>query len=110
MQVVPMITVNATSSAHNDKRITKLLIIVSLCFALLTLPSSLYILLIPYFYQNRSDAVALDNPAFLVVGNCLLVNHSVNYFLYILASKTFRKEAQVAFNSLLTICVRNNQN
>ncbi len=81
-QVVPMITVNAASSAHNDKRITKLLLVVSLCFTLLTLPSSLYILLIPYFYENRSDAVALDNPAFLVVMTCLLVNHSINYLLY----------------------------
>ena len=110
MQVGPMITVNATANPQNDKRITKLLLIVSLCFAILTLPSTMYFLIVSYFNENISDAVALDNPAYFVVMSCLLVNHSINYILYIMGSKTFRKEAQVAFNSLLTICVRNNQN
>ncbi len=110
MQVGPMITVNATSNPQNDKRITKLLLIVSLCFAILTLPSSIYFLIVSYSNENISDDVALDNPAYFVIVGCLLVNHSINYILYFMSSKTFRKEAQVAFNFLLTICVRNNQN
>ncbi len=106
-QVAPL---NATSTINNDKRITKLLIIISLCFAVLTLPSSIYILLAPYFYDDLSNAVATESPAFQVVLDCLLINHSVNYFLYIMAGKTFRKEALAAFKSLFTICTGNNQN
>ena len=109
-QVAPMISINATTPPQNDKRITKLLIIVSLCFTVLNLPTSIYIVLVPYFYNNVSEAVAPDNPAFQVVMDCQLINHSINYFLYILASKTFRKEAVVAFRSLFSIFARNNQN
>ncbi len=106
-QVVPR---NATSTVKSDKRITKLLIIVSLCFAVLVLPSSFYILTLGLFYDNVAEAVDPKSPVFQVVRGCLLLNHSINYFLYIVASKTFRKEAMVAFKSLFNIFERNNQN
>ncbi len=99
-QVAPL---NATSTANNDKRITRLLIIVSLCFAVLILPGGIYMLLIPSLYEDFSEAIDPYNPVFQAVMNCLLLNHSVNYVLYIMASKTFRKEAQVVFNSLFKL-------
>ncbi len=110
-QVAPL---NATSNV-NDKRITKVLIIVSLCFALLVIPSSLYmlyILILRSFYDNVAEAEAVDpqSPLYQVVMDCLLINHSINFLLYIMSSKTFRKEAVEAFKSLFNICVRNNQN
>ncbi len=94
-QVAPM---NATHTM-NDKRITRLLIIVSLCFVLLTLPLPLYGALIPILYENIAEGFAPDNVIYQVVKICLLINHSINFLLYIMASKSFRKEAQMVFKS-----------
>ena len=58
-------------------------------------------LLVPFLYDDYSEAFAPDNPAYHVIMACTLLNHSINYFLYILASKTFRKEAKVVFMSIL---------
>ncbi len=100
MQVAPL----DASSTVNDKRITKLLIIVSLSFALLTLPFSFYILILRFFYGNNlAEGMDPENLVHQVVINCLLINHSINYFLYILSSKTVRKEAMEAFKSLFII-------
>ena len=106
IQVAPL---NATSNPNNDKRITKLLMTVSLCFVLLITPSGIYVILIPYFYDDITEALDPDNPAYQAVVDCLLINHSINYFLYIIASKTFRKEAKAVFKSRLSIFVRNTQ-
>ncbi len=108
-QVAPL-NATANATANNDKRITILLIVVSLCFAILILPSGIYMLLIPFLYDDYSEAFAPDNPAYHTILDCTLLNHSINYFLYILASKTFRKEAKVVFKSILNVIVRNNQN
>ncbi len=96
MQVAPM---NATHTMNFDKRITRLLIIVSLCYVLLTLPLPIYGALIPVLYENIAKGFAPDNVIYQIVKGCLLINHSINFVLYIMASKTFRKEAQMVFKS-----------
>lgn len=98
---------NATPTSNNDKRITRLLIIVSHSFVLLILPSGIFFVLVPFLYENAGEALAPDNMAYQAVKICVLINHSINFFLYIMASKTFRKEAQTVFKSLFGIfCCR----
>ncbi len=113
-QVAPILNAHFNAipnpMAKNDKRITILLILVSLSFSILILPSGIYMTLVPFMYEDFSEAfaLALDDPVYQVIMDCALLNHSINYFLYLIASKTFRKETKAIFRCILNFIVRIN--
>ncbi len=102
--VVPL---NSVSGMNQDKRITKMLIIVSLSFSMFVLPQGFYLALGQFFYEHISEAVANDNPAWQTVSCWYLLNHSLNFFQYILSGKKFREESKNAFKSIINIFRRN---
>ncbi len=99
---VAPVNVNTTQS-NQDKKITRLLVVVSLCYVLFTVPKGIYFLLIPHLYDDVSEAISGRNPAFLVVNNLFLLNHCANLYLYLLSSKTFRDETKLVFKTLWNI-------
>ncbi len=102
--VVPL---NAVSGVNQDKRITKMLIIVSLSFTMFVLPQGMYLLLAAFFYEHISEAVGQDNPAWQTILCWYLLNHSLNFFQYILSGKKFREESKNAFKSIINMFKRN---
>ncbi len=99
-----------TSSSQRERKVTKLLIAVSLCYVLFILPKGIYFTLIPHLYDNVSEAISMKNAAFQVINNLNLLNHSTNFFLYLLSNKTFRRETQLVFTPFLAFFTRNQQN
>ncbi len=101
-RVAPM---NSTAVSNHDKRVTRLLLLVSLCFIICLLPSGIYFSLIPYLYRERMQAFAADNLAWQATLDLLIINQSLNYFLYIASGKKFRNEAKTVFKSICE-CLR----
>ncbi len=99
---------NASSTHVHDKRVTRVLLLVSGCFVALILPSGVYISLIPFMYrEDFSQAFTPDNLAFQMISNCTLINHSVNLLLYICTGSKYRQEAKAALSCLKTCpCIR----
>ncbi len=99
---------NASSTHVHDKRVTRVLLLVSGCFVALILPSGVYISLIPFMYkEDFSQAFAPDNLAFQMISNSILINHSVNLILYICTGRKYRQEAKAALSCLKTCpCIR----
>ena len=100
-------TNNTISRQIHENKITQMLVIITLCYVLLLVPSGVYFGIAPFIYDDASDYVSLQNPAFLVTQDILLINHSINFFLYILSAKRFRYEASLIFRSILRGCRRN---
>ena len=91
---------NSTAVSNHDKRVTRLLLLVSLCFIICLLPSGIYFSLIPYLYGDRMQAFAADNLAWQATLGLLIINQSLNFFLYIASGKKFRNEAKIVFQSI----------
>ncbi len=84
----------------HENKITRMLIMITLCYALLILPSGIYFAMAPSIYVDFSDIVSRKNPVFLMILDILVLNHCVNYFLYILSAKRFRYESKLIFKTI----------
>ncbi len=105
--LVPIAVANVnTNQSNQEKKITRLLVVVSLCYVLFTVPKGIYFLLIPHLYDDVSEAISGRNPVFQVVNNLFLLNHCTNLYLYLLSSKTFREETKLVFKPLCNILSR----
>ena len=75
--------------------LTKLLITTSLSYLILTLPTAVYWVAAYHIVHlfNSYDGYVGVNDLWYVISSCLLyINHSINFFLYCIASKKFRSE------------------
>lgn len=75
---------------HNQ--ITVMLVTVSLVFTLLTLPNSVFFISRGYWdYQKSNYQIALHLLIYQLVFVLTDLNHAVNFYLYFLSGKKFRK-------------------
>ncbi len=95
----------STALSNRDKKVARLLVVVSLCYVLFVVPKGIYFSLIPKLYDNISEAISGRNPAFQVVNNLFLLNHCTNLYLYLLSSKSFREESKLVFTSLWNMLI-----
>ena len=88
--------------------LTKVLISTSLTYMVLTLPSAIYIVMLPHVSYKQLEPVYTSQDAFHgamhlwdAISLCLLyINHSVNFFLYCLADTKFKDEFKAIINSI----------
>ena len=94
-----------TSSHHRDssesctqRQITVMLLTVSMTFAALTAPKCIYSLVTRYFRTMNSEVPvtgkqkAVSNLFFMTFNMMESIQHSINFYLYFLSGRTFRKE------------------
>ncbi len=92
---------NTPTQTTQDKRVTRLLLTISLFFLFCILPSTIYSFVGPFVYEDVSSIVDKENPAFRAVTTILLLNHSGNFLLYIMSGSKLREEAKLVFRNLL---------
>ena len=98
--------VGAQGMPKHDKRVTRMLVMASLFFLLCVLPSAIQFTLIPLVYGNIFEGINPENVLFQIFNTLLLINHSVNLFLYILSSGKFREETKNVLNSIFNVLFR----
>ena len=99
-QVPPVVPLNAVN--QQDKRVTKMLIIVSFCYVVFTLPTGIYVA--SYLYNNSMTSrvgIEQKDPAWQVLSAWNLLNHCLIFFQYIMSGKKFREESKTAFNAIV---------
>ncbi len=97
---------NSNVAHQQDKKGTKMLVVVSLSFVVLILPSGIYFVVVVLTFNDPTKAFGPDRLAYQIIIDFFLLNHSLNFLLYVLSGKKFREETQTVLRSLLT-CVRN---
>ena len=99
------------SKANDDKKITRMLIFVSIYFVLTASPSVLYgIFLWPYFHEYVYDAFAYDSVAWNLLEFINATHLCSNFFIYVATGQIFRKEAKAFFSRVLKACKTCNDN
>ncbi len=97
------------SKMNDDKRITRMLIFISIYFILTVSPNVLYtVFLWPYFYENVQDAFAYDNITWNLLHSLYITNVSSNFFIYVASGQIFRKAAKDFFDKLFKNCKSSN--
>lgn len=86
------------SAGHNDAKVTTMLVIVSVTWLFLTAPFTLW----TFVARQRSDPgeIAADFLAKTVCFMLMYVNHGVNFYLYCITGKKFRKELREMFGTV----------
>ncbi len=102
------VTVNklATSRQIHENKITRMLMVISLCYVTSILPSGVYFVSARFIYDDFSEIVSMENPVFLLIHDILVLNHCINFFLYILSARRFRHESKLIFKSVWKTFVR----
>ncbi len=94
-----------SSKMNDDKRITRMLIFVSIYFVLTASPNVLYgVFLWPYFYDNFHDAFAYDNVTWILLQSLYITNVSSNFFIYVASGQIFRNAAKEFLGELFKSC------
>ena len=101
--------ISANQRRKMAARATKVVLIVSTSYLVLTVPVTIYLPL-----SQAIRAQTLETPAMLLIDEMcfliLLINHSINFYLYIMSGETFRNEASTMFKRWLRIDSNQNQN
>ncbi len=83
------------TKVNGDRKITRMLIFVTVYFVLTASPNALYgVFLWPYFYENVQEAFAYDNVIFNLLQSLYATNMCSNFFIIVASGKIFRKEAK----------------
>ena len=86
-----------TSKSTHFTSMTYMLTTVSVTFLLLTLPPQVFFVVISYIDESKADA----NLAFAVTQLIRFTNHSINFLLYCISGKQFRREVYKMFKEIL---------
>ncbi len=86
--------------AKEDAKIIYMLVTVSLCYILFTMPYGLFTIISTYLYSGPEEAYSPDNIPWLIVVNTLAMNYSCNFLLYVISGKIFRRELVGFFKDL----------
>ena len=92
-------------NAKKDINISIMLGTISLLFLISLTPSVVYYLIWNYFYDTYERAIAFDSIGWTVVCTSAIMNHSFNFFAYVLTGEIFREKLVLFFRS---ICCRGN--
>ena len=89
------------TATSNTDSLTVMLIINSLGFICLVVPSSIIIMICIYYF---SSCHAKLNKFFSIDQVLIMANHTINFFLYCICGKFFRTELKLMFVSLFSKC------
>jgi hypothetical protein len=89
-----------SSSTNSNRRLTIMLLVISITFITTSLPIVTLQNVEQHFKLNSSHELNMLRGVFLVLQ---YLNHSMNFFLYAVTGKSFRKE----FYSLFDVCKKN---
>ena len=93
-------TTTGTNRRDKNKQLLRMTLLVSIVFLILYLPRLLYIVSRPYIYELSDTAFAFANETdanlSAVLANLAMLNHGINFMLYIFSGKRFRNELRKA--------------
>ena len=89
------------STVNNEKQLAIMILTISITFFILTVPYSIYELMIRlldnktfnYYIPNKIRRKNIEKATLLLVD----LNHSTNFFVYVLTTKRFRNELKNIF-------------
>ncbi len=94
-------------NSQKDVNITIMLCVNSLIFVITTTPLIVYFLAWDYFYTSYEEALAFDSIGLTIINCLVMMNHSCNFFAYVLTGEIFREKAALFFRGI--ICCWKNQ-
>ena len=86
------IQISATSTPTSQRvtSLTVMLLTTSISFLILTMPSSIYFLVIRYWNEADTDSLALEKLVYSVVIMCSYANNGLNFLLFYISGSKFR--------------------
>ena len=103
-----LLAISVVSDTNRTKRTRHLLIItllVSITFVLCLFPASLYHAILPYLTDASTEAHPQSSNADIIWTSLYywqMINHAVNFFLYVLSGQRFRRDLKNAFSPSTT--------
>ena len=83
--------------------VTRMLIAVCIFFAVVSLPTALYLIVEPYLFRGTSPKdISKRRLTWAVVCLCMYANNAANFYLYCLSGSLFRKELKDMLSAIKT--------
>ena len=98
--VAPVNVGNAPPIQNQSKKVTRMLMLVSMVFIICVLPIGFQFTLFQHLLNDVFDMIDPNNVVFQVLNTLVLFNYACNWFLYLISGKKFRKEAKLVFKSV----------
>ena len=96
-------TTDESNRRDKNKQLVKIVFLVSASFLVLNTPLPVYSAIRPYIYELSNGAYDFANETdanlFAVFTSLFLLNHGINFLLYVLSGKRFRNELRNALYS-----------
>ena len=82
-----------SSKQRNEKSLTRMLIVISLYFTTISLPTCIYLNVESYIFSDKSaQDIATRRLAWAIVSLIMYSNNTINFILYCVSGSLFRKE------------------